>query len=226
MINGKDIGLVYREVQHFRQFWIWMIILALSLISFWGFVQQIILNKPFGNNPAPDSLMIVLVVVFGFGFPIFFYALNLTTEVHDDGVYFRYFPFHISFRKIGLEDINGFDVKTLINEYTIDPGDTVQHKIFLTNNGNSEDSIDLKFVKKPQNWFVKLMRTNDITLDAFESTNVDLVVSAPEQVKAGEYNISIEATLHGDESSKYVNTTAIIDRTYDFELNVKTIKFM
>ena len=32
MIEGKDGSLLYREVQHFRQFWIWILVLALSLI--------------------------------------------------------------------------------------------------------------------------------------------------------------------------------------------------
>lgn len=69
------------------------------------------IGKPFGNNPAPDIVLIIIVVVIGFGLLFFFYATNLTTEVRDDGVYFRFFPLHISFHKIGLEDINGFDVQ-------------------------------------------------------------------------------------------------------------------
>ena len=112
MIEGKDSGLLYREVQRFRQFWIWILVIAVSLITIWGMVQQIVLSKPFGNNPAPDIVLIIIVVVIGFGLPIFFYVTNLTTEVRNDGVYFRFFPLHISFRKIGLEDINGFDVQT------------------------------------------------------------------------------------------------------------------
>ena len=112
MIEGKDGNLLYREVQHFRQFWIWILVLALSLIAVWGMVQQIALDKPFGSNPAPDIVLVILVVVIGFGLPIFFYITNLTTEVRDDGVHFRFFPLHITFRKIGLEDINGFDVQT------------------------------------------------------------------------------------------------------------------
>ena len=112
MIEEKDRGLLYREVQRFRQFWIWILVIALSLMMIWGMVQQIVLGKPFGNNPAPDIVLIIIAVVIGFGLPIFFYVTNLTTEVRDDGMYVRFFPFHTSFRKIGLEDINGFDVQT------------------------------------------------------------------------------------------------------------------
>ena len=112
MIEGKDGSLLYREVQRFRQLWLWILLLSISLTTIWGMVQQLFLGKPFGNNPAPDTVLIVIVIIFGFGFPYAFYKMNLTTEVRSDGIYYRFFPLHISFRKIGLEDINGFDVQT------------------------------------------------------------------------------------------------------------------
>jgi len=34
------------------------------------------------------------------------------TEVRDDGVYFRFFPLHLSFHRIGLEEIVRFEVQT------------------------------------------------------------------------------------------------------------------
>jgi len=72
MMEGKDSSLLYREVQRFRQFWIWLLVIAVSLITIWGMVQQIVLSKPFGNNPAPDIVLIVLVIGIGFGLPGFF----------------------------------------------------------------------------------------------------------------------------------------------------------
>ena len=111
MMEGKDSSLLYREVQRFRQFWIWLLVIAVSLITIWGMVQQIVLSKPFGNNPAPDIVLIVLVIGIGFGLPVFFRVTNLTTEVRDDGVYFRFFPLHFSFHRIGLEEIVRFEVQ-------------------------------------------------------------------------------------------------------------------
>jgi hypothetical protein len=70
------------------------------------------MGKPFGNNPASDSMLIVITIIFGFGFPVFMYKINLTTEVREDGLYFRFFPIHQSFRKINLEDITGYNVET------------------------------------------------------------------------------------------------------------------
>jgi hypothetical protein len=44
--------------------------------------------------------------------PIFLYKTNLTTEVRNDGLYIRFFPFHLSFHRIAPEDIKEFEART------------------------------------------------------------------------------------------------------------------
>ena len=107
--NAKPL---YREVQQFRQLWLWALLIIIALIPIWGVVQQLFMGKPFGNNPAPDAVLIVLLVVISFGLPYAFYKLNLTTEVHGDGIYYRFFPFHLSFHRIRLEDLAGYEART------------------------------------------------------------------------------------------------------------------
>ncbi|MBN1189513.1 MAG: hypothetical protein JXA46_07165 [Dehalococcoidales bacterium] len=103
---------LYRETQHFRQWWIWALVLFIAALSLYGAVQQIILGIPFGSNPAPDGWMIVIAIVFGIGLPIFMYVINLTTEVRSDGLYVRFFPLHLSFLKITPQEIKGFEACT------------------------------------------------------------------------------------------------------------------
>jgi hypothetical protein len=100
---------LYRETQHFRQLWLWALVLFIALLSIYGAFQQLILGKPFGNNPAPDSVMVILAIIFGIVLPLFMFKTNLTTEVHSDGLYFRFFPFHLSFRGIAAEEIRGYE---------------------------------------------------------------------------------------------------------------------
>lgn len=102
----------YREVQRFRQPWLWLLVATVSGLSLWSFVQQIILGKPFGQNPAPDAAVVVIAAIFGLGFPALFYAINLTTEVRSDGLYVRFFPFHLSFRRITNERVAKYEVQT------------------------------------------------------------------------------------------------------------------
>lgn len=111
-MSKANVDPLYREVQHFRQLWLWILLLCIALTAIWGMVQQLFLGKPFGNNPAPDVILIIIVIIFGFGFPYLFYKINLTTEVHSDGIYYRFFPFHLSFHKIGLEDLAEYEVQT------------------------------------------------------------------------------------------------------------------
>ena len=112
MAKEGDINLLYSEVQHFRQVWLWLLLLSIAGVAIYGMVQQLILGKPFGNNPAPDTVLIIVVVIFGFGFPIFFYFMNLTVEVRSDGLYYRFFPFHLSFHRIPREDLRTYEVRT------------------------------------------------------------------------------------------------------------------
>jgi hypothetical protein len=103
---------LYRETQHFRQLWLWVLVLFISLLSLYGLVQQLFLGTPLGNNPAPDTVLVIIAVVFGLMLPVFLYKTNLTTEVHSDGLYIRFFPFHLSFHRIALEDIKEFEART------------------------------------------------------------------------------------------------------------------
>jgi len=105
-------GFLYREVQHFRQPWLWVLVLVISFVAIWSLIQQVFLDTPFGDNPAPDALLIIIVIIFGFIFPVVFYKMNLTTEVLSDGIYYRFFPFHLSFHRINLEDIVECEVRS------------------------------------------------------------------------------------------------------------------
>ena len=100
--------VLFREVQHFRQIGVWFLIIAIAALSWWGFIQQVILGKPYGDNPGPDSLLIAFAVIFGIGLPVFFYFMRLITEVRRDGVYIRFFPFQPSFHKITFVEMTSY----------------------------------------------------------------------------------------------------------------------
>jgi len=103
---------IFTEVQRFRQWWVWLLVLFVAGIAWYGAVQQIVLKKPFGNNPAPNSVMIMIWVIFGVLFPVLFYSLKLVTEVRYDGLYIRFFPLQFHAHKISFEEIKTYEIRT------------------------------------------------------------------------------------------------------------------
>lgn len=101
---------VYREVQRPGQLWIWLIVAGIAVLMWIGFVQQIILGKPFGDKPMPDGMLIVGWFVFGVIFPmVMFGFVKLIVEIRDagadSGIYVKFMPFHLQFRTFLLREM-------------------------------------------------------------------------------------------------------------------------
>ncbi|MDD3622188.1 MAG: DUF6141 family protein [Methanofollis sp.] len=100
-----------REVQHPHPL-IRMVILGIAALTWWGAVQQLFLGVLFGTNPAPDRMVVLIFVVCGLLFPLFFVVMTLTVEVRDEGIYYRLFPLHLGFRAIPWEEITRLEACT------------------------------------------------------------------------------------------------------------------
>lgn len=84
--------ITFHEEQRFRQPWVWALILGVAALQWWGWIQQILLGRPYGDNPGPDWLVWLLWAFIGIGLPLFFALLRLEVEVREDGVWLRFFP--------------------------------------------------------------------------------------------------------------------------------------
>ncbi|MBT2599925.1 MULTISPECIES: DUF6141 family protein [Oceanobacillus] len=101
---------LFHETQRFRQIWIWILILIIALDMWYEFIQQIIFGKTVGSNPAPDVVTIVFWALFGIIFPVFMLGLlKLRTKVYSDGIYIRFFPLHLRYRKFLFKDIQHYE---------------------------------------------------------------------------------------------------------------------
>lgn len=82
---------VFREVQQFRQRWLWTLLGGAAFLMFvlgpitWG------------------GLIVVGTIA------AFFYSLYLQTEVRADGIYFKMWPLHRSFRRISWSEIERYE---------------------------------------------------------------------------------------------------------------------
>lgn len=90
----KDRKVLFREVQRFRQWYLIIPIVGISLFIWYAWYQQIIQGIPFGDKPASDAGMWVLWAIMGILFPLLFLSLRLVTEVRKENITLFLWPFY------------------------------------------------------------------------------------------------------------------------------------
>lgn len=112
------------EVQQFRQPWIWILLLAITLgitvMYVHGIYTQLYLGYPWGDRPMSDTALIMsatLSLVLTGGIALLFYKLRLITTVDREGVLIRFYPF--TRKHIAFDNINACEARTYrpIKEY-------------------------------------------------------------------------------------------------------------
>ena len=105
--------VIFREVQRPRQIWVWILIFGIATLMWYGFIQQIILDTPFGDKPASNGVLIVLWLFFGIAFPVLMLgALKLIVEVREEGLYVRFVPFHVQYKQYLFKNIRHYECIT------------------------------------------------------------------------------------------------------------------
>jgi len=102
----------FTESQYFRQVWFWMILGGSAVLTAGifghGLYVQFVQGRPWGDRPMSDTALIVtasLMFLLEGGLIALFAAAHLRTEVRDDGLYIRFFPFHLSSHRLSLADV-------------------------------------------------------------------------------------------------------------------------
>ncbi|WP_435349268.1 DUF6141 family protein [Haloarchaeobius sp. HRN-SO-5] len=89
-----DTDPVYREVQRFRQRWLWVLLGGVALLML-------------VSGPVSWPGLGILGAV-----AAFLYGLRLETEVRVDGIYLKMWPLHRSFRRIPWGEIERYEPTT------------------------------------------------------------------------------------------------------------------
>lgn len=98
----------YQEEQRLSLWWLWILLAPVVIMSWTGFVQQIILSRPFGNNPAPDWAVGLIVAFYGIGLPVLLLTTRLRIQVQNGVLRIHYFPFWAE--KIDLHKVRSVEV--------------------------------------------------------------------------------------------------------------------
>ncbi len=90
---GAPSVQLYQEVQRFRQ-WLFVVPLAIAtVVIWWAFFKQVVLNDPSGEQALPGWLAWALAFVFGLGLPALGWSMRLITEVRPGLLWVRLSPF-------------------------------------------------------------------------------------------------------------------------------------
>lgn len=90
--------ILFTERQRFKQWWLWLIILGINGIFLFGVFKQVIGGQQFGDKPISNSGLLIatgLTIIL----TILLVNFRLDTIIKKDGIYVRFFPFHIKFKK-------------------------------------------------------------------------------------------------------------------------------
>ncbi|QXE03394.1 hypothetical protein KS242_08700 [Terribacillus sp. DMT04] len=104
----KTRNVLYKEVQR-PQLIIWIIFLSIAALMWYAFIHQVLLGNPFGSKPASNATVIVFWLIFGLAFPLILLKwTKLIVEVHEDGLYIRFMPFHLEYKKFLYKEIKSY----------------------------------------------------------------------------------------------------------------------
>ena len=105
----EDTELIFREEQKFPLWLCWLIYLSMG---FAAMLNVFALKEVLSEQGSQEILGILMLIIVGIGVPIaiaaLFLLLKLETEVHPDGLYIRFFPFHLHFIKFSPDDLSEF----------------------------------------------------------------------------------------------------------------------
>jgi hypothetical protein len=98
---------IFKEEQGFRQWWLFLILGISTLIPIGIMISAYIKNK---NTFSIQELFgIISLIVISIGIIFIF---KLTTRIDENGIYYQFFPFHWSLKKINWISINKVYIRT------------------------------------------------------------------------------------------------------------------
>jgi hypothetical protein len=105
MDSEKEI--IFHEQQKFDMWLRLLIYLLMAMLA--GFI---IFSLKFTDESSLDTTEMVLSMILGIGISlaiaVLFGLAKLETEIRQDGIYVRYFPFHIHFKRFAFDDLEQY----------------------------------------------------------------------------------------------------------------------
>jgi hypothetical protein len=106
-------NILFTERQKFKQWWIWLILLSVNGILIVGVFKQVIGGQQFGDKPMGNTELLIVTGLILL-LTLLFFILRLDTIIKQDGIYIRFFPFHIKFKYFAWDRMT----KSYVRQYS------------------------------------------------------------------------------------------------------------
>ncbi|MDA3953434.1 MAG: DUF6141 family protein [Bacteroidales bacterium] len=97
--------LHFSEKQSFRNVWILVGFILINGLTVYGLYQQVLLGKPWGNNPMSNSGLIITEVLV-FAFSLWYWNIKLVVKVLDEGIYIKFLMMQFKYKLIEFNQID------------------------------------------------------------------------------------------------------------------------
>jgi hypothetical protein len=108
-----DKETVYTESQRFKQWRLWLILLGVNGLLFFGVFKQVIGGQQFGDKPMSNTGLLITTGL-TLALIVLFINFRLETIIKKDGIYVRFFPFHLKFKHYTWESLT----KSFVRQYS------------------------------------------------------------------------------------------------------------
>lgn len=105
--------ILFTEQQRFKQWWIWIMLFGINGVFVVGVFKQVVNGEQFGDKAMSDTALIV-VTLLTFLLTLLFVYFRLDTQIKKDGIYVRFFPFHLKFKHYPWDTL----AKSYVREYS------------------------------------------------------------------------------------------------------------
>jgi hypothetical protein len=105
--------ILFSEKQKFKQWWLLAILLSINALFMFGVCKQVILGQQFGDKPMSDVGLLTITGLFLLA-TILIFTSRLDTIIKSDGIYVRFFPFHLTFKHYKWNSLT----KSFVREYS------------------------------------------------------------------------------------------------------------
>jgi len=107
-----DNEILFSERQKFKQWWVWIILICINGLFSYGVFKQVIGGQQFGEQPMSNAGLLIATLLM-LVLTILFITCKLDMQIKKDGIYIKFFPFHLSFKKFTWNQLT----KVFVREY-------------------------------------------------------------------------------------------------------------